>query len=260
VAKSQLAALMNLPPGRTYRLAQSSHGKLPSRIKLPLDEAISIAVRNRPEMRENLYQQRINVHESHAALLELLPGLQLYAGPDFESNSFLLYNDWVSWGAKASWNLLKVFSYPAKSAVVEMQGEVLEARARALTMAIMTQVHVSRIRYMQFAAELDTAAEFRSVQDRLVNQIRSEAAADRVSEQTLIREELNALVAEAKYDIAYASMQSSLANVYASMGLDIQYGAVDRSRSIADLASAIQQTWFEQGKIGSNPRMAHAEP
>ena len=259
VAKSQLAALMNLTPGQPYSLVTEMRAAPPARIKLPLDDAIGIAIRNRPELLENLYQQRINVHESHAALLEMLPGLQAYAGPNIDSNSFLLNSDWVSWGAKASWNLLKVFSYPARREVVEMNGELLQARALALTMAVMTQVHVSRIRYLQFASELDTSAQFRSVQNRLVEQIRAEAAADRVSEQTLIREELNALIGEAKYDIAYASMQSALANVYASMGLDLHYGDVDPSMSIGQIANSVRQSSIEQGRLNSNLQTAHAQ-
>ncbi|MEA1834550.1 hypothetical protein U8607_20865 [Methylobacterium durans] len=46
------------------------------------------------------------------------------------------------------------------------------------------------------------------------------AAADSISEQTLIREEMNTLVAEVKYDLAHAAVQNARANVYASLGLD----------------------------------------
>jgi outer membrane protein TolC len=249
VAQSQLAALMNLPPGTPFTLAVSRRSLEGRPAALRLDWAINVAIRNRPELRENMYQQRINVHESHAALLELLPGLQPYSGLDFDSNDFLLNNDWVSWGAKASWNLLKVFSYPAKSNVIETQQDLLAARARALTMAIMTQVHVSRIRYRHFVEELKVASEYRSVQNRLVAQIRQEAAAERVSQQTVIREELNALIGEAKYDIAYAGMQSAIANMYASMGIDGDYAYIDRSASVATVAAQLRNGRIEQGNF-----------
>ena len=49
-------------------------------MKAGLDEMISTAVYNRPELREVEYRKRINVHEADAALLEMLPGLQAYAG------------------------------------------------------------------------------------------------------------------------------------------------------------------------------------
>lgn len=245
VAKSQLAALMNVPPTQSFSIAVPARETRAATLKAPLDELIGVALRQRSEVRENLYQQRINTHEAHAALLEMLPGLQLYAGPNYDSNSFLLHNHWVSWGARASWNVLRVFQYPARRNVVDAQDDVLKARALAVAMAIMTQVHVSRIRHQHFAGELQVAGEFRDIQRRLVDQIRAEAQADRVSEQTLIREELNTLVAEAKFDIAWASLESAHANVFASIGADLYEGADVRAVGVSALAASLRKRWSE---------------
>ena len=254
VAKSELAALMNVEPGTPFKLVVRSRPRAPKRLSLRLDQMMEAAIRDRAELRENWYQQRINMREARAALLDLLPGLQLYAGPNWDSNSFLLNSDWVAWGAKASWNLLKVFQYPAKRKVVELQDDVLKARALALTMTVMTQVHVSRIRFHHFRHELVAADEYRSVQNRLTRQLRIEAEAKRISEQALLREEMNALVAEAKYDIAYASLQSAYANVFASIGWD-PYGDFDRSLPVAEIADPLRRAWLERGdlKIAANP-------
>ncbi|MEQ1714301.1 MAG: TolC family protein, partial [Hyphomicrobium sp.] len=208
-AKAQLAALMNISPGTPFKLAAEARkdGKL--ELQADLKDMMSTAIYNRPELRELQYRVRINEHEADAALLELLPGLQLYAGTNYDSNEFLLHNEWVNWGAKASWNLIKVFNYPARRKVVERQEDLLKTRGLALTMAVMTQVHVSRVRFLHSKKELATSVEFLDVQSRLVGQMRAEAAADRVSKQTLIREEMNTLVAEAKHDIAYATLQNA---------------------------------------------------
>jgi outer membrane protein TolC len=247
VAKAQLGALMNVPPGQTFAVVVPPSRTARSALALSQGQLIDIALRQRPEVRENLYQQRINSHEAHAALLEMLPGIGVFAGPNYDSNSFLLHNNWVSWGAKASWNVLRVFQYPAKRAVVEAQDELLETRALAIAMAVMTQVHVSRIRFHHFAGELKVAEEFRDVQNRLVEQIRREAQADRVSEQTLIREELNAAVAEAKYDIAHASLESAFANVHASIGADVLPADDIRASSVAALAAGLRNRWRDLG-------------
>lgn len=217
-AKAALAALLNIPPGTPFTLS----GHAPRRQALPagdIQSLINNALTNRPELKEVVYRRRINEHELHAAMLELLPGLNLYAAANYDSNSFLLDNHWKSWGARASWNLLRVFSYPAKRSVVEAQDKLLETKALAVTMAIATQVHVARIRYAHAAKEHATALRYADVQRRLLRQIRAEASADRVSRQTLAREELNAVVAEAKLDIAAAQMSSAFALVQSSMGL-----------------------------------------
>lgn len=258
VAKLQLAALMNLTPGTRFSIAVPSGKRRAPEVRLQLPQMMEVALSNRSELREVAYQRRINQHEAHAALLELLPGLQLYAGANYDSNDFLLHNDWLSWGAKASWNLIKVFSYPAKRDVIEMQDQLLDERALALTMAIMTQVHVSRVRQMSFTRELHTAIEAADVQMRLVQQIRSEAASDRVSEQTLIREELNALVTEAKRDIAYANMQNAYANVFAAMGLDPYPDPQEVDLSVGGLSASLRGLWFERGDYDAHMRLASA--
>jgi outer membrane protein TolC len=260
-AKAQLAALMNLRPGTNFKIARESRKEHSLTLKTGLDEMISTAVYNRPELREVEYRKRINVREADAALLEMLPGLQAYAGANYDGNSFLLNSDWVNWGAKASWNLLKVFSYPARKQVVDLQDNTLNQRSLALTMAVMTQVHVSRIRFFHANKELQTAREYRDVQRRLLEQMRAEAAADRISKQTLIREEMNTLVSEAKYDIAYAQVQNAYANLFSSMGLDPYNWEIDRNQDVKSMSVALKQLWFERGDLnaGWSKRVASAQ-
>lgn len=260
-AKAQLAALMNLKPETQFKLASESRKEGSLTLKAGLDDMISAAVYNRPELREVEYRKRINVHEADAALLEMLPGLQAYAGANNDSNGFLLNSEWLNWGAKASWNLLKVFSYPARLDVIERQADMLGQRSLALTMAVMTQVHVSRIRFMHANKELRTAAEYRDVQRRLLDQMRAEAAVERISNQTLIRESMNTLVAEAKYDIAYAQLQNAYANLFSSMGLDPYAWEIDQRQSVAGLTASLKQLWFERGDLnaGWQKRLASAQ-
>lgn len=258
VAKAQLAALMNLRPGVDFGLVGGSLDATAPVIEIDAQDMIYAALLNRAELRDIAYQQRINDREATAALLELLPGLQLYAGANTDTNHYLLHKEWVTWGAKTSWNLMRTFQYPAKRGVIDGQDKLLSARALALTMAVMTQVHVSRIRYGNMVRELQTAREFLDVQSRLVRQMRNEAAADRISEQTLIREELNTLVAEVKRDIAFSSMQSAFANVFASVGLDPYASDVSTSAPVADLATQIKSLWFERGDFGANRKISLA--
>ncbi len=258
VAKAQLAALMNLRPGAAFGLVGGSLDATAPVIEIDAQDMIYAALLNRSELRDIAYQQRINDREATAALLELLPGLQLYAGTNRDTNHYLLHREWVTWGAKSSWNLMRAFQYPAKRGVIDGQDKLLSARALALTMAVMTQVHVSRIRYANMVRELNTAREFLDVQTRLVRQMRNEAAADRISEQTLIREELNTLVAEVKRDIAFSGMQSAFANVFASVGLDPYASDVSTAAPVGELASQIKGLWFERGDFGANRKISLA--
>ncbi len=247
-AKTQLAALMNLKPGTKFSLVQPRHMGRDLKLRMPVAEMMSTALENRAELREVWYKERINDHEYHAALLELLPGLQVYSGTNFDSNDFLYNNHWLSWGAKASWNVIRVFQYPHKREVIDAQGDLLKERALAVGMAVLAQVHVSRVRFHHFNKELKTATEFLEVQRRLVGLMRNEAAADRISEQTLIREEMNTLVAEVRRDIAYSNLQNAFANVYSSMGLDPYANELaPTQQTVKGLAGALRGLWAERG-------------
>lgn len=247
ISKRQLAALMNLPPDAEFGLILPDRS--PARLQLTMDisDMALTALKNRPELREVAYEKRINDQEAIGALLELLPGIQLYMGKNYDSNLFMLNNDWVSWGARAGWNLIKVINYPARQAVVQAQDDLLHQRSLAVAMAVLTQVHVSRIRFALYQRELTTAGSYLNVQRHLVEQMRAEAAADRISEQTLIREEMNLLVADVRYDIAYADLQNAFANVYSSIGIDSLTPDIGSDTGVEELARSLETLWHERG-------------
>ena len=259
IAKAELAVLINIPPGTPYTLIDGDKSNLPKRLNLSVEQMINRAIRDRFELRENWYQQRINKREARAALIEMLPGIQVFAGPSFSSNSFLLNANWVSWGAKASWNLLRVFQYPAKSRVIKQQDKVLQARALAITITIMAQVHISRISYYQQKQELSAARDYLSVQKRLLRQLKNEAAANLVSENKLLREELGTLVAEAKYDVAHAAAQAAYANLFATIGID-PFNEFDTDMPLDDLAYSLKAGWAGMDSIKTNHLSIASKP
>jgi outer membrane protein TolC len=240
LAKAQLAALMDVPPGVEFTLADHQDRTLPAVLNLSVKEMIDEALFNRPELRDIAYQRRINEREATAALLELLPGLRLYASANEDSNNFLLNDHWVTMGASAAFNLIKVVSLPAKRNAIEMQDGVLDQKSLAATMVVLTQVHVSRIRYRHFVEELDTAQRYNAVQAKLVSQIRAQVKAGVLGEQTLIREEMNALLAEVRRDIAFTNVQNAAANIYVSMGLDLQANEINHALDVKALAAHLK--------------------
>lgn len=249
IARSQLAALINVAPIVPFKIAPTSNVATGLNLGIPEGELIRTALGRRPELREVQYKQRINEAEAQAQLIKLLPGINLVMGANADSNDLLYNQNWVSWGARASWNLMRLFQYPQIKRLAAAEDELLNQRALALTMAIMTQVYVSRARHAQAQKELATAAEYRRVQRQLLDQMRSSKAVDQVSEQSLIREEMNTVIAEVKYDLAFANVQNARANVYASLGLDTLPVLQIADCTVAELANNLRGTWVGQGSV-----------
>ena len=240
LAKSQLATLMNVAPGTRFWVSDKEPQAEPAVIDMSAKEMVAEAIFNRPEIREVAYQKRITEGESTAAILELIPSIKDYGLDAFNDNRFLLNNNWLGWGAAIGGNLVKLAQLPERQNWIAFQDQTLDQRALATTMVVMTQVFVSRTRYRHITDELDSARQYVEVQTDLVDKLRAEAAAGSVGEQTLIREEMNLLMAEVERDVTVADLENASANIIASMGLDLQAKDVDTKLSVRALASDLK--------------------
>lgn len=249
-SKIQLAALMNLPPNEDYRLVIPKRRLSDLKVQIPTDEMMRIALQNRPEIREASYHSRISEREAEVAILELLPGVQLFSANSYDASSLLVNNNWVSIGAKATWNVMKLFKYPLRKGLVEADIKLKDQRALAMTMAVMTQVEVSTVRYKYLRREAKTAQQYNGLQQKILKRVKASARAGATSEQNLIQEELSALIASAKYDIAYADLQNAFATIYASIGVDPWGDDLDVDLNVAELSAGLKKTWQERGDFG----------
>ena len=91
VSKTELAALINLPPGTNYSVAVPQNLRI-ERLKLPVRRMEEVALVRNPDIREASYQVRISVEETHKMLARNLPGINFTYGPSYDSNSFLVNN------------------------------------------------------------------------------------------------------------------------------------------------------------------------
>ena len=157
---------MNVVPEPNFGVSGASNVSLQP-FKLPsFDDMTDFALQGRPELRQAGYDKRINREEAQIALLELLPGVAPFISANADTNSFLYNPNWISAGAKASWNLMKIAAYPQRKAAVEAEANYLDKKALATAIAIMAEVEVSRINYLQAREKFRIAQEYYQVEFR----------------------------------------------------------------------------------------------
>ena len=243
VSKMELASLMGLTPSETFNLVIPRDNKLPRQLIMPMNEMIDLALANRPEIRESAYAKRIAKGDLKIATLQAFPSLEGFAGVNGSTNDFLFNQNWVSYGAKASWNLLDVFKTPVRRKKAKARGALEEQRALAAAMAVMTQVGVSRTRYEALMNEYNTANMGTQVQTDILGQVETLARASSTSRQTLIRERMNTIISEARRDIVHADLQEAAANVFSSMGFDPYSADITGQEDISEIADSLQVLW-----------------
>jgi outer membrane protein TolC len=249
LAKTELAALINLPMGTDFRLAATGDYEVPQ-LKVQLSRLEEEALANRPELREQDYQTRISAAETRKAMLRLLPGLEFSAGGHYDSNSFLENQSWADYGVKVTWNLFNVLSGPAAIDVAKASEAVTQARRQAMSMAVLAQVHVANANFHEAQRQFHTSQELAQLDGQIVEQLRNRHKAQGIGELDLIQGELNALQADLRRDLAYAQLRNSYGQLFASAGLDPLPAELPSTR-LSDIAQALadSEARWQQGDL-----------
>ena len=218
-AKPKLAALMNLKPGSKFNVAVPKDLKVPG-LPMKLEEMEEAALRDRPELREADLQDRISVAETKKAMARMLPGVEVFAGPHYDSNRYLHNNHWNDVGMRVNWNLFNIFTGPKQREIAEMQVDINRMQRMAMTMAVLTQVHVAWQDYNGRLRQYELAQQMFDIDQKIYEHTRVGAQNDAQSRLNEIRSNVSALMAEYRKYQNFAALQSTYGQLIATVGQD----------------------------------------
>ncbi len=218
-SKIQLSELMGLKPGTKFVLSEKvkTNYKLP-KIKLKLNEMEKIALEHRPEVLESRYKERISEKETTTAILKMLPGISLNAGMSYNNSEYLLNNDWTSYGIGVSWNLLDIFKANSLQRIAKTKVELAREQKLAISMAVLSQVHLSIVEFEQAKKEYKLAKEYLDVADGIFKLTKVNNRLNLNSKLIFIKEKLNYILSFLRHSSSYANVQNSYGRIYASLG------------------------------------------
>ena len=236
-ARVELADLMGLLPDEKYVLVHTAQPLTELRMDLKRQE--ETALFSRPELLEVAYQERVNAGEARARMLSLFPSLRFDANWTYDSNKYLYNKGNFEYGTLLGVNLLNVFQSFNNSEINELNEKIIKEQRLALSMTILSQVHIANINYAQTLREYSNARQYLEVSQRINDLISNAQKISRFGELEIIREEASLLVAKLRNDIAFAEMQYSLGSLYSSVGMNfVPNNALEMNEK--DLAKAIE--------------------
>ncbi|WP_330115144.1 TolC family protein [Pseudomonas sp. JS3066] len=250
LAKTELAALINLPLNTDFTLAATDDYQVPE-LKVDMNRLEEEALASRPELREQDYQARISAAETRKAMLRLLPGLEFSAGGHYDSNSFLVNQSWADYGVKVTWNLFNVLSGPAAIDVAKAGESVAAARRQAMSMAVLAQLYVANANFHEAQRQFQTSEELARLDGQIAEQLRNRYKTQSIGELDLIQGELNTLQAQLNRDLSYAELRNAYAQLFVSAGVDPLPESLpdDKLATIANALETGESRW-ESGNIG----------
>lgn len=218
-AKPKLAAIMDLPPGKPFEVVAPSTFAQPT-LRIAPGQMERAALLNRPELIEARYNERIGLNETHKALAELLPGVELSLGGHYDSNSFLVYNRWKDVGVQATWNLLNLLNAHDIRASAKAQYQLARERRLAACVAVLAEVHVAWIDFNSRKEQFQLVKELNGVDQRMLEQTRNAAAANTRGKLAEIRAATSALMTQLRLYESYSAYQDAYGEMLTTLGVD----------------------------------------
>ena len=260
VSKTELAQLINLPPGQSYSLAVPRELRVKS-VPLPIGQMEQTALLLNPDIRELSYQKRISVDETHKALLRLLPGITFSYDPNYDSNSFLVNHYWATGAVKLGGYLSNLLLFPVTYRRAENAEHLADLKREAISMAVLAKLHIAYQQYLYARTAFSRAQEVADVDQRLYEQIRNRNATDVGGDLERISAQASAQVSQLQRYQAYAEIQAALGRLYAALGVDPLPEDVD-TLDFAGLSRALRHAMTDRNMTDRNQLSpsANAEP
>lgn len=221
-ALAQLTSLMGLPPGTAIELAPHKLFSLEG-TTYNLEKLEQVALKSRPELFVQDVEQEILVDDVKATLLEMIPGINLFVGPYYDDDRFIINNQWFAAGLKASWNLLAIPSLRKKKNALILQQEQLKQSRMALSLGILTQLRIAHLEYQEAISQYTLSQDLLSVKNRMLQVAKKEYEQGLLDDVEIFNHEVNALFSRVNTLRSYAAMQLSLEKVGNSIGQPLSF-------------------------------------
>lgn len=216
-----LAQLMQLPPGVPFEIF-IPEGQLPYDLELPpVQDLFNVALVNRPELYEKDLDYQINADDVTIALLETLPGVQLFNTKFHDNNPFLLHNNWYLAGVRVAKNLLDLPQNMMDYAIAR-HSEELDIRNRLLlSEGVITQVSISYLLYAQNRDQYLLAKKVAEANQRIANLFDLESAVGRKSKLEALQARIDTALAYNNMAKIYAELQANLEQLNNAIGIPL---------------------------------------
>lgn len=219
-AKPELARLMNLPAGTEFDLKltrlPADLGEIGEQDALTL---ITTAYKNRPEIRQALYNTELTKLKNQEDLWRHIPTMRLFLSGNGNSNSFLLNQSFATAGVSISWDLLRLGQIGETKRAGQVVLADTTAQTEILAGAVMAQVMIAREQMHKLDYDLSLAWKALAVQSEITTDLNEAIASGEKPETYLVKEELMRELSFIREQMARAELHTAKARLAQTIGV-----------------------------------------
>lgn len=239
-AQVELASLINAPMGEPLRIAETATQSIAENVlNLPLDQLEEIALENNPDLREQHYNSRIARDQVRKTIARLFPNLTFSYGLKYDSDNYLVNNNWNEAGLQLSFNLFNVVTGPNQIKLAEAGVALADQRRVATQMAVVTQVHLARLQFAYARHQFTRADAIYNTDQRIAEQVRNRRAVEAQSKLDRVANDTATILSMLRRYQALAQALSAENRLLATLGLEPKIGSTSQL-SLEELTAQIR--------------------
>ena len=249
-AQIELASLVSLPLGTEFQVAEPDQAVAESWLQVPVEKMEQQAITRNADLREAFYNVRIASVEGRRSLLRLFPGLSFNYGLHRSDDSYLINKRWNDAGVQLSYNLLGLLSLPAQQRLGDAKEKLAEQQRMATLMAVLTQVHLSRLQYANAYQQFQRSDSLWQIDSRIAEHVAKREQAQTQTRQDRIANQTSAILSELRRYQALAQFNAAASKLQASLGLEPELPE-NPNMPLSEITRAIGDSMhqWEQGQV-----------
>ncbi|MBF0160210.1 MAG: TolC family protein [Magnetococcales bacterium] len=240
-ARVELAGLINLPLSDDIQVVEPAGTVTPELLAIPVRRMEELAIAQNADLRAQFYTSRIATEEVKRTLLKLFPGLSFNYSVKYDTDRYLVNNNWNSAGLQLSVNLLNLLTGPDQIKLAEAGVKLADQHRIATQMAILTQVHLARIQYANAYRLFERADAIWKVDDKIFRHMTHRENAETQSRLETVANSTTAILSLLRRYQSMAQVHIAASKIESTLGMEPEIGSV-QDYSLSELTSMIGQS------------------
>ncbi len=239
-----LAHLINAPLGQVIVIAQTDlKNTAADAVEVPLDQLEELALNQNADLREQHYSGRIAREEVKRTMMRMFPNLTFNYGIKYDSDSYLVNQNWNEAGLQLSFNLMNIVTGSKQIQLAEAGVALADQRRMATQLSVLTQVHLSRLQLIHARSQFDRAQAIYETDRKIADLMRNRQAVQAQSKLDVVSNESAAILSLLRRYQAYNQIQAAENRLLASLGMEPKVGSTSEM--------SLQELMQQMGQVGS---------
>jgi outer membrane protein TolC len=176
-------------------------------------------------------------------MMRMFPNLTFNYGIKYDSDSYLVNQNWNEAGLQLSFNLMNIVTGSKQIQLAEAGVALADQRRMATQLSVLTQVHLSRLQLIHARSQFDRAQAIYETDRKIADLMRNRQAVQAQSKLDVVSNESAAILSLLRRYQAYNQIQAAENRLLASLGMEPKVGSTSEM--------SLQELMQQMGQVGS---------